>query len=138
MSNEPNQSEPASASPYTGLASKIRSGKSAAQADYDATPPKLSITYRKIVASGFGIKRLLSMMAEPVMSPRLQVELDGVIIGSVESGQTFDIITTAGPHRLRILSTVCSATRDIELTNGQRLRFWCLTSMAGVVFQRAD
>lgn len=138
MSDEPNQCEPGSASPFAGLASKIRAGKSAAQADYEATPPKLSITYRKSAASGGGIKRLFSALTAPVMSPPLNIELDGVIVGKVEPGQKFEVITTAGQHRLRILSTTCSATRDVELTNGQRLRFWCLTSISGVVCQRED
>lgn len=139
MSNDPNQSEPASVSHLAGLASKIRDGKkSAAQAEYDATPPKLSITHRRTAASRRGVMRLFSILAKPVMSPPLNVELDGVIVATIDEGQKFDIVTTAGPHRVRVISNVGSAIRDFELTNGQRLRFWCLNSISGVVFQRED
>jgi hypothetical protein len=152
MNNDPNQPEPTSASPFSGLASKIRGGKSATQAEFEATPPKLSITYRKIVmprgrtwlvssaieALLIAIQELLITLAGPIMSPPLRIELDGVVVARVVVGQSFDVITTAGSHRVRILSTFCSATRNLELTNGQRLRFWCLTSISGVVFQRED
>jgi len=138
MNNDPNQAEPAAASPYAGLASKIRTGKTVAQAEYEATPPKVSITHRKTAAPGRGILKLFNLLTKPVLSPPLKVELDGVIVGSVEETQTLDIVTTAGPHRLRLLAPVSSATRDLELTNGQRLRFWCLSSISGIVFQRED
>jgi|GEM_PF-5616222 len=147
MSNDPNQSEPASASPFAGLATKIRSGKkTAAQAEYEATPPKLSVTHRTSAADGRRITGIASAIRVlngaaarlAMMCPPLKIELDGEVVATVAEGQKFDIITTAGPHRLRILSTVGSATRDLELTNGQRLRFWCLNTISGVVFQRED
>jgi hypothetical protein len=146
MSNGPNQSESASASPLAGLASKIRDGKkSAAQAEYDATPPKLSITHRRTAKEQFWITNPASILrviigaaTRPVMCPPLKIELDGEVVATIEEGQKFDVVTSSGPHCLRILSTVGSATRDVELTNGQRLRFWCLNSISGVVFQRED
>lgn len=136
MSNEPNPSDSASASPFAGLAGKIRAGKSAAQVDYETTPPKIGVTYRKVVTPLRGIKALLTGLLEPVMSPALQVELDGVVVGSVECGKSIDFVTTPGQHQLRIHSSNSTESRDFQVTNGQRLRFWCLTSISGIVLQR--
>ena len=146
MSNEPNQSEPASVSHLAGLASKIREGKkSPARAEYDSTPPKISITHRRTGSSDGKIRGLASAIRvlvgtamKPVMSPPLNVELDGLLLATIAEGERFEVVTTAGSHRLRILSTIGHSTRDLELTNGQRPRFWCLNSISGVVFQQED
>jgi hypothetical protein len=146
MGNDPNQSESASASSLTGLASKIRSGKkTASQSEYDATPPKISITHRKTFNPELRISSpisilvfLLDKLTRPLLCPPLRIELDGLVIATVAEGEKFDISTQAGPHRLRIRSIIRSSSRELELTNGQRLRFWCLNSLSGVVFQRED
>lgn len=138
--------EPESGSHLAGLASKIREGKkSPAQAEYDATPPKITITHRRtgsasgrITGLASAIRVLVGTATKPVMSPPLNVELDGLLLATIKEGERFEVVTTAGTHRLRILSTIGHSTRDLELTNGQRLRFWCLNSISGVVFQRED
>lgn len=147
MNFEPQeQCEPESASHLAGLANRIREGrKTASQSEYEATPPKLSIAHRRTAAEGVNLLSLPSIIrfafgaaTRTVMCPPLQIELDGEIVATIEEGQKFELVTTAGSHHLRVLSTVGSSSRDLELTNGQRLRFWCLNSISGVVFQRED
>jgi hypothetical protein len=146
MSDDPRQADSGSASSLAGLASKIRNGKqTAAQAEYDARPPKISITHRRtgsasgrITGLASAIRVLVGTATKPLISPPLNVELDGLLLATIDEGERFEIVTTAGSHRLRILSTVGHSTRDLELTNGQRLRFWCLNSISGVVFQHED
>ncbi len=126
-----------STSPYAGLAAKIRGGKSAAQTEYEQTPPKLKITHRES-GQGFGrgLTRALSIAASALVSSALRVELNGVIVGAVAAGESLEIEIESGSHRLRILSSMCSNTKHFEITNGQQLKFWCLTTMTGVVLQR--
>ena len=56
-----------------------------------------------------------------LLAVRVKIELDGVMVGRLSPGQTLQLDTTAGEHRLRILGWILhSRTRVLHLTNGRR------------------
>jgi hypothetical protein len=126
------------ASPYAGLAARIRGGRSAAAAEYEERPPSLTISYRrKATLNGFNVLQAAAVAAVNLQSVKFSVELDGQIVGELQPGEHLQLETTAGEHHLRILGMFAdSSTRVLQLTNGQRLAFWCQTSLTGIVLER--
>jgi hypothetical protein len=126
------------ASPYAGLAARIRGGKSASAAEYDDQPPVVTVYYRaKAGLKRLGAFQIASAAAEALLSVQFHVELDGKNVGKLLPGQKLEWETTAGEHELRVVGlTASSSTRRLQLTNGQRLNFWCQASFSGIIFER--
>lgn len=128
------------ASPYAGLAARIRGGKkTAAAAEYEQRPPSLRIIYRHSVARlrRFRLADFARAAAELYVTVHLKVELDGTVVGTLVPGETLELDTTAGEHRLRIVGVAASSrTRILQLTNGQRMTFWCKPSFTSIIFER--
>jgi hypothetical protein len=132
--------EDADASPYAGLAARIRGGKRTADAaEFEERPPSLTIAYRRTAnpMRGFSLYRAAESALGSMVAVQCKVELDGAVVGTLAPGQTLQLDTTAGEHRLRILGlAVHSRTRVLQLTNGQRLTFWCCPALTGILFER--
>jgi hypothetical protein len=80
---------------------------------------------------------IAGVAADAFVTVHLRVELDGAVIGTLVPGETLNVDTTAGEHRLRILGVaISSRTRVLELTNGQRMTFWCKPSFTSIIFER--
>jgi len=132
--------EDSDVSPYAGLAARIRGGtRTAAAAEFEERSPSLTIAYRRTAnpMRGFSLYRAAEAALGSLLAIQCKVELDGAVVGTLSPGQTLQLDTTAGEHRLRILGIVVhSRTRVLQLTNGQRLTFWCHPSLTGIIFER--
>ena len=68
-----------------------------------------------------------------------RVELDGEAVGELLSGETLQREVTPGQHRLRITTSISkSATKSLQIENGQRLKYSCLSTMTGISLIRDD
>jgi hypothetical protein len=132
--------EDSAESPYAGLAARIRGGKRTADAaEFEDRPPTLTIAYRRTAnpMRGFSLYRGAEAALGSLLAVQCKVELDSTVVGTLSPGQTLQWDTTAGEHRLRILGLVVhSRTRVLQLTNGQRLTFWCYPTLTGILFER--
>lgn len=126
-------------SPYAGLASKIRSGKSAAQAEYDSTPPALSVLYTRPQSGLFLRCTILGVFDNlfGAIAIPLRIEIDGQIAGTLYPKDKIVVELEPGEHQLRVLGLwMKSAKKPFHLTNGQRIKFWCQSAWLGIILQR--
>ncbi len=124
-------------SPYAGLADKIRGGKSASQLEYESQPPAFTVTRRTEKVSLKGILGVVEAIGSLVSNEQFSVEIDGQIVGQLSMGESQAFEVSPGPHCIRIVTpVVCSRMIDVDVENGQRLRFSCRSKLTGIILQR--
>jgi hypothetical protein len=99
------RAEGSAASPYAGLAGKIRAGGSASAAAAAETPPQVRIIRSEDYAS-VG-----------------DVLVDDAVVAQIASGERLTINIPAGKHRLAVRVNRSTAVVDLEIENGQAARF---------------
>ena len=67
------------------------------------------------------------------------VELDGETVGELLGGETLHLEVGPGQHRLRITTSIAkSPAKSLQIENGQRLKYSCLSTMTGISLIRDD
>jgi hypothetical protein len=134
-----------SASPYAGLSSRIRTGKSAAAHEYENRPPSLCVVRRqngaKLRIGGIHtlVRSIASSFRASVEAQPFTVELDGQSAGTLLGGEALQIDVSPGGHSLRIVTPLSkSAEASIKIENGQRFKYSCFCTMAGISLMRDD
>jgi hypothetical protein len=124
-------------SSYTGLAAKIRGGaKTAEAAEYEGRPPRLTIVHRKVTRTGFRWWSALLLLVAP-NDGALRMELDEEVVATLLPGESAEVETTSGEHRLRVFNlTNSSRVRTLSLNNGQSVLFWCQPTLTTIVLER--
>ena len=128
-----------SRSPYAGLAQKIRGGPSAAAAEYANRSPVIQLS-RPIDDSGLrGRWRIFDLFRLVVVQYEFDVFLDDQQVGRLARSSEVCLEISAGEHTLQVKTPLVTSRRlAFEIQNGQRFRFTCQTSLAGVILQKHD
>jgi len=122
-------------SPYAGLASKIRSGKTASTIEFESRPPELCIKRGFAGTLGNGIvDRIWFAIRNLIADSAVRILVDDVEVGHLNQGEQCRVQVAPGIRRIRI---ECPIARSNEIThefdNGDRLTLSCQTKLFGIV-----
>lgn len=132
--------DPESASPYAGLARKIRPQGSPALTEHLATDPVVVvIRSTESVFTRNLFLATLNLFRFAVTSLPFNVVLDGNIVASLTAGERSETPVAPGEHRLWV-SNALAASRAFKFTvgPGQRIRFACSGKTVGMMMRRID
>ena len=131
----PMKSNPENSSPFSGLAGKIRGGKSASTLEIESRKPVIEIARKQ--RGGFRFRKLmilLSLYEFALDSYPYVVLVNGQEIGSLTPGQSIRFESNPGKQNLLLKTPIGWNQKNIELDMGQVRKYYCQTSMTGIVF----
>jgi len=127
----------APASPYAGLAQKIRGGPSAVAEEYANRLPVIHIVRPLEDWRLRGRWALIDLFRMVLLRYDFDVLLDDQQVGRLARSSELRLEISAGRHVLQVKTPLVKSRRlAFEIANGQRFRFTCQTSIAGLVLQK--
>ena len=122
-------------SPYAGLASKIRDGKSASTQEFESRPPELFIKRGYDGSAGHGIRgKILMAYRNLVAASSFRVLVDDIEVGYLDQNEQLKVQVAPGSRRIKIVSSLASSNTIAHVfANGDRLTLCCRTKLFGIV-----
>lgn len=122
-------------SPYSGLADKIRGGKSASTKDLENRPPELTIKRGYDGQSGRGLfMKAVLAYRNSIAASTFVVLVDDFEVGRLKENDAIKVQVAPGVRRVRIYTSMTASNEIcLEFSNGDRKTLQCRTKMSGII-----
>ncbi len=130
--------EPASASPYAGLAQKIRPLGSASRKEFESREPVVTVIRSEEDYPNRGaFLNVFNLYRFSVTLFDFQVVIDGDVVASLSEGDRIETSICPGEHTIWIANKLSSSPAvPFSADRGQRVRFACNAKTFGLMLRR--